>query len=94
MKHGELRNYNFECGFRPGVVIKKDEELFIVPVRCIKSRNSLIHIPLTINDGLIRNNEGYALCEDIEKFDKSKDDNIFFNNVTNETLEKIMQVIN
>lgn len=93
MKHGELRNYNFDFGARPGVIIQKDDELFIVPVRHIKPQNLLTNIPLTTDDGIVKNNFGYAICEQIEKFNKNKDDNIFFNNVTNETLEKIIEVL-
>ncbi|MDD2627023.1 MAG: hypothetical protein PHI87_05705, partial [Candidatus Methanomethylophilus sp.] len=66
---------------------------FIVPVRHINPRNPLTNIPLTVNDGAVKDNFCYAICEQIEKVDESKDENIFFNNVTNNTLEKIMEMI-
>jgi hypothetical protein len=94
MKHGELRCYQFKDEFvRGGVIIQMNSELFIVPVRCIKPRNPIMHIPLTIKDGIVKNINACVFCEDIEKFDKSKDNNIFFSNLTSETLEKIMDVV-
>lgn len=89
MKHGELYCYRFEDNvIRPGVVIKNNENLCIIPV-CGESKTGvypITHIPLTLDDGVVK--EAFAICERMEAVDENR--SIYrVSNLTNDTLHKI-----